>query len=349
MRKIIHIDMDAFYASVEMRDRPELRDVPMAVGGQSDRRGVLCTANYEARKYGVRGAMPTKTALKLCPKLVIVRPNFEKYSLASAQVREIFQEFTDHIEPLSLDEAYLDVTDCEQFNNSATLIAAEIRRRIFEKTGLTASAGIASNKLLAKLASDFKKPNGQFTCAPEKVDELIKTIPVGKIWGVGKVMNERLAQMNIKTCGELQAYSRYDLIHLFGKMGDLLFDFCRGIDEREVETDFERKSLSLEQTFERDLESVEEIKPLFTEMVEEVKEALEDYHDRTIKNLYVKIKYFDFQSKTIERQLPLETNNFWDLFLEKWSQDPRPLRLIGVGVKFQSTETEDCGQLQLNV
>lgn len=349
MRKIIHVDMDAFYASVEMRDRPELRGVPMAVGGQSDRRGVLCTANYEARKYGVRAAMATKTALKLCPKLVLIPPNFSKYSEASRQVFEIFRQFTDKIEPLSLDEAYLDVSECELFNNSATLIAAEIRKLIFEKTGLTASAGIAPNKLLAKLSSDFKKPNGQFTVAPDKIDEIIKTVPVGRIWGVGKVMNERLAQIGIKTCADLQEYPRHELIHSFGKMGDLLYDFCRGIDEREVETEFERKSLSVERTFNRDLESVEDIKPLFSEMVEEVRESLENYTDRTIKNLHVKIKYFDFQSTTIERQLNLNEENFWELFLERWQQDPRALRLVGVGVKFHSTETVDCGQLMLNV
>ncbi len=341
--------MDAFYASVEMRDRPELRNVPMAVGGSSDRRGVLCTANYEARKYGVRAAMPTKTALKLCPKLVLVKPNFHKYSEASQQVFEIFRSFTDKVQPLSLDEAYLDVTDCPHFNNSATLIAAEIRKIIFEKTGLTASAGIASNKLLAKLVSDFKKPNGQFTCDPQKTDELIKSIPVGKIWGVGKVMNERLLQMNIKTCEDLQAVPRHQLIQYFGKMGDHLFDFCRGIDEREVETEFERKSLSTERTFNRDLVIMEEIKPFFSEMVAEVIESLEDYSDRVVKNLHVKIKYFDFQSTTIERQLDLNEENFWELFLERWSQDPRPIRLVGVGVKFISNETEDCGQLLLNV
>lgn len=349
MRKIIHIDMDAFYAAVEMRDRPELRNVPMAVGGSSDRRGVLCTANYEARKYGVRGAMPTKTALKLCPKLVLVKPNFTKYAEASRIVFSIFREFTDKVEPLSLDEAYLDVTDCPEFNNSATLIAAEIRKRIFEKTGLTASAGIAPNKLLAKLSSDFKKPNGQFTVAPDQIHDLIKTIPVGKIWGVGKVMNERLGQMGVKTCEDLQAYPRHELIHLFGKMGDVLFDFCRGEDEREVETDFERKSLSVERTFNRDLDTIEDIRPIFEEIVEEVKESLEDYSDRIVKNLHIKIKYFNFQSTTIERQLEVKDENFWNLFLERWSEDPRALRLIGVGVKFHSTETEDCGQLMMNV
>ncbi len=341
--------MDAFYASVEMRDRPELRNVPMAVGGQSDRRGVLCTANYEARKYGVRGAMPTKTALKLCPKLVLVKPNFEKYSEASRQVFEIFRQFTDKIEPLSLDEAYLDVTDCTEFNNSATLIATEIRRRIFAKTGLTASAGIAPNKLLAKLASDFKKPNGQFTVAPDDIDDLIKSVPVGKIWGVGKVMNERLTSIGIKTCADLQEYPRHELIHSFGKMGDALFDFCRGHDDRDVESDFERKSLSVERTFDKDLDNLEEIKPLFSHLVEEVRESLEDYTDREIKNLHIKIKYFDFQSTTIERQLEMNEENSWTLFLERWSQDPRPVRLIGVGVKFHSTETEDCGQLMMNV
>lgn len=293
--------------------------------------------------------MPTKMAMKLCPKLILVKPDFKKYAEASQIVFEIFRSFTDKVEGLSLDEAYLDVTDCPHFNNSATLIAQEIRKIIFEKTGLTASAGIAPNKLLAKLASDFKKPNGQFTVAPDKIDEIIRATPVGKIWGVGKVLNERLAGMDIKTCQDMQQLSRLEMIQYFGKIGDALYDYSRGIDEREVETEFERKSLSVERTFNRDLYNLEEMTPFVLEMIEEVRESLKDYSDRVIKNLHVKIKYFDFQQTTIERQLEVSEENFWQLFVERWSQDPRALRLIGVGVKFASTETSDCGQLALNV
>jgi DNA polymerase-4 len=188
MKKIIHIDMDAFFAAVEMRDNPALRNVPMAVGGSSDRRGVISTSNYEARKFGVKSAMATAHALKLCPHLVLVRGRMQKYKEASDQIFEIFHEYTDLVQGLSWDEAYLDVTDCPLFQNSATLIAQDIRKKIFERTnGLTASAGIAPNKLIAKLSSDIKKPNGQFTVSPEEIENFIKGVPVERIWGIGKV------------------------------------------------------------------------------------------------------------------------------------------------------------------
>lgn len=326
--------MDAFFAAVEMRDRPELRNVPMAVGGSSDRRGVLCTANYEARKFGVRAAMPTSYALKLCPHLVLVKPHFSKYSEASEEVFKVFQEYTDLIEPLSLDEAYLDVTDNPTLFNSATWMAQEIRTKIFERTKLTASAGIGPNKLIAKMASDLNKPNGQFTIAPKDVEKFIKKVPVEKLWGIGKVTAKNLHEMGIKNCLDLQAYSRSELIHHFGKFGDMLFDFCRGIDDREVETEYERKSLGTEETFEKDIDDLDEMKEHILRMSSEIKEALEDFKDRMIKNLHVKIKYFDFKQTTIERQLDLTAENFIDLLEERWIQDPRPVRLLGVGVKF---------------
>lgn len=336
MRKIIHIDMDAFFASVEMRDNPALRNVPMAVGGSSDRRGVIATSNYQARKYGVRSAMATAHAKKLCPHLVLVRGQMSKYKEASSIVFDIFHEYTDKVQGLSLDEAYLDVTDVDLFNNSATLIAEDIRKKIFERTnGLTASAGIAPNKLLAKLACDFRKPNGQFTVSPPSVGDFIKNIPVEKIWGIGKVTASHMHAMNIKTCQDMQAYSRSDLIHHFGKFGDDLFDYCRGHDEREVRTEYKRKSLGTEETFSQDITQYDEMKDHIKRMVEEIKEDLQRYEDRTIKNLHVKIKYFDFKQTTIERQIPFTLENFLHLFEERWTQDPRPVRLLGVGVKFE--------------
>jgi DNA polymerase-4 len=341
MRKIIHIDMDAFFAAVEMRDNPELRNVPMAVGGSRDERGVISTSNYLARKFGVRSAMPTALARKLCPNLIVVRGRMSVYKEVSDQVFDIFYQYTDLVEGLSWDEGYLDVTNSPFCQNSATLMAREIRQKIFEKTGgLTASAGIAPNKLMAKMASDFNKPNGQFTVAPENVDEFIKTIPVEKLWGVGKVTAGIMHKMGIKTCHDLQTYSRSDLIHHFGKFGDLLFDFCRGIDERKVETEYERKSLGTEETFVKDLKSFDEMKSHVQRMVLELQEALEDYPERKIKNLHVKIKYFDFKSTTIERQLPFNGENFLQLLEDRWAQDPRPVRLLGVGVKFENTDEE---------
>lgn len=345
MRKIIHVDMDAFFASVEMRDNPALRNVPMAVGGSSDRRGVISTSNYEARKYGVKSAMPTKTALKLCPQLVLVRSHFDKYREASEQVFEIFHEFSDKVQGLSLDEAYIDVTDSPHFQGSATLIAQEIRKRIFERTQLTASAGIGPNKLIAKLASDVNKPNGLFTVTPQKVKDFIARVPVERIWGVGKVTAKHMHDLGIKTCLDMQSYTRSELIHHFGKFGDSLYDFCRGDDEREVETDYERKSLGTEETFSKDLDNFEEMKLHLIRMGQEVRESLRDYEDKTIKNLHIKIKYFDFKLTTIERQLPLSDENIIMLLEERWSQDPRPVRLLGVGVKFE--ETQEFSNVQL--
>lgn len=338
MRKIIHLDMDAFFASVEMRDNPALRNVPMAVGGSSDRRGVISTSNYEARKYGVRSAMPTSHAMKLCPQLVLVRSNFAKYHEASEKVFEIFHEFTPLVEGLSLDEAFLDVTDSEHFQGSATLIAQEIRRQIFLKTGLTASAGIGTNKLIAKLASDVNKPNGLYTVAPHQTGEFIQKMPIERIWGVGKVTAKRMHELGIKTCLDMQRYSRSELIYLFGKFGDTLYDFCRGMDDREVETEHERKSLGTEETFSKDIENFEEMKEHIIRMAQEVQESLENYQDKIIKNLHVKIKYFDFKQTTIERQLPLSSESFLKLLEERWRQDPRAVRLLGVGVKFEESK-----------
>lgn len=334
--------MDAFFAAVEMRDNPALRNVPMAVGGSKDRRGVISTSNYEARKYGVRSAMATAHALKLCPHLVLVRGRMEKYKEASDIVFEIFHEYTPLVQGLSLDEAYLDVTDCDLFNNSATLIAQDIRKKIFERTkGLTASAGIAPNKLLAKIASDYNKPNGQFTIAPHEVDEFIRNIPVEKIHGVGKVTAKHLHEMNIKTCGDMQKFSRSEMICHFGKFGDALYDYCRGIDEREVITEYERKSLGTEETFPKDIDNFEEMKVQVARMVEEVNDSLKDYADRKVKNLFVKIKYFDFKTTTIERVMPFSTENYLYLLEERWLQDPRPVRLLGVGVKFDDHDDEE--------
>lgn len=338
--------MDAFFASVEMRDNPALRNVPMAVGGSSDRRGVIATSNYEARKYGVRSAMATAHALKLCPHLVLVRGRMQKYKEASDIVFEIFREYTDLVQGLSWDEAYLDVTDSPLFNNSATLIAEDIRKQIEIRTnGLTASAGIGPSKLIAKLSCEIKKPNGQFTISPNQVDEFIRQVPVEKLWGVGKVTAKHMHDMGIKTCLDMQQYNRSEMIYHFGKFGDALFDFCRGVDEREVETEYERKSLGTEETFSKDINNYDEMKEHVARMVQEVKDSLIDYQDRTVKNLHVKIKYFDFKVTTIERQMPFSEENFLYLLEERWTQDPRAVRLLGVGVKFE--DEQELTQLPL--
>jgi DNA polymerase-4 len=336
MKKIIHIDMDAFFASVEMRDNPEFKNVPMAVGGSADSRGVIATSNYEARKYGVRSAMATAHALKLCPHLVVVKGHMHKYKEASDLVFKVFGEYTSLVQGLSWDEAYLDVTECELFNNSATLIAQDIRKKIFERTGgLTASAGIAPNKLLAKMASEMNKPNGQFTISPLEIGAFINQVPVEKIHGVGKVTAKYMHGMNIKTCLDLQRYSRLEMTHLFGKFGNDLFDYCRGTDNREVETEYERKSLGTEETYSKDLIDLVDMKENVKRMVDEIKNALKDYQDRKIKNLHLKIKYFDFKITTIERVMPFSEESFLFLLEQRWYEDPRPVRLLGVGVKFE--------------
>ncbi len=340
MRKIIHIDMDAFFASVEMRDNPSLRNKPIAVGGSSEHRGVLCTANYEARKFGVKSAMPSGLARRLCPNLVLVQPNFKKYSAASKDVFKIFQDYTDLIEPLSLDEGYLDVTASSAHRNSASLMAQEIRLRISKKLELTASAGISCNKLLAKMACDYNKPNGQFTVAPHEVEAFIKRVPIEKLWGIGKVTANRLHQLEIKNCDDLQKYSRQDLIHYMGKFGNNLYDYCRGIDEREVESEWERKSVGNEETFREDVSDLGEMKMITLRLAAELKETLEQYKDRIIKNLHVKIKYFDFKQTTIERQMNFSEQSFMTLLEERWNQDPRPVRLLGVGIKFVETKND---------
>ena len=261
MRKIIHIDMDAFYASVEQRDFPELRGKPVAVGWSSDR-GVVTTASYEARKFGVKSAMASKIALRMCPALIFVPPRFEVYHQVSLEIRNIFFEYTDLVEPLSLDEAFLDVTSNKKNIPSATLIAKEIKTRIKEKTGLTASAGISLNKFLAKIASDMIKPDGIFLISPEKAVEFVEKLPIEKFFGIGKVTAEKMHQMGIKNGFDLKQFTESELIKRFGKVGKYYYLNARAEDPREVNPNRIMKSLGAENTFPKDLndrESIENI------------------------------------------------------------------------------------------
>lgn len=248
MRKIIHVDMDCFFAAVEMRDNPALRDIPIAIGGSRERRGVISTANYPARKFGVRSAMPTGMALKLCPHLTLLPGRYEAYKEASRQIQAIFSRYTSLIEPLSLDEAYLDVTDSTHCHGSATLMAQEIRQTIFAELQLTASAGIAPVKFLAKIASDLNKPNGQYVITPADVPEFLRTLPLGKIPGVGKVSAAKLEAMGLRTCEDVQKYDLAMLLKRFGKFGRVLWERSQGIDERDVNNDRLRKSVGVERT-----------------------------------------------------------------------------------------------------
>lgn len=253
LRRIIHVDMDAFFASVEQRDNPELRNKPVVVGGSKEGRGVVAAASYEARRYGIHSAMPSRTAARLCPDAVFVRPRFERYKEISHQVISIFKSYTEVVEPLSLDEGFLDVTDNKRGIPLACEIAKQIRQEIFTETGLTASAGVAPNKFLAKIASEYRKPNGLTVIAPERVENFLLTLPVRKFPGVGPHTESKLQAHGFFTAADLRKVSDADLRNKFGKFGGWLYKVCRGLDDREVNGSRDRKSLGAEDTFEQDL------------------------------------------------------------------------------------------------
>lgn len=351
MRKIIHIDMDCFYAAVETKYRPELKGKPLGVGGPAQSRGVVCTANYEARKFKVRSAMPSSMAVRLCPNLILIPPNFALYKKESKAVRQILERFTTEIEPLSLDEAYLDVTNCTLFNGSATLIAKEIRKQIQDELQLNASAGIAPNKFLAKIASDWNKPNGQFTITPKEIDEFMKTLKVEKIFGVGKVTAAKMHEHGLMTCGDVQQRSIQELTYLFGSRGPELYDMARGIDDRPVITHWERKSLTVEETYDRDLPDVEDC-------VKQLKGLYEDWEGRMLRNpeyrerirgYVVKLKFNDFKNTTHEtssRQWPT-LEDFEALLRKAWDRKSMPVRLVGLGVRLETEKQPTEDRLQL--
>ncbi|WMW80485.1 DNA polymerase IV [Undibacterium cyanobacteriorum] len=342
-QKIIHCDCDCFYASVEMRDDPRLRELPLAIGGQADQRGVIATCNYVARKFGVRSAMPTSQALKLCPDLVVMRPNMEKYRIASRQIAAIYRDYTELVEPLSLDEAYLDVTHAKQHQGSATRIAQEIRARIAAEVGITASAGVAPNKFLAKIASDINKPDGLYVILPEQVSEFVANLPVAKLFGVGKVTAQKLHQLGVNQCSDLLTWSLADLVAHFGKLGSSLYSLCRGVDTRTVEPSSERKSVSVEETYSRDL-------PDLAACIAEVPElyaALQKQVDRTkahehINKLNIKIRFKDFKQTTVEcRAQELSEAKFVELLTTGFERRKLPVRLLGLGIGLAAKPRDD--------
>lgn len=342
MKKIIHIDMDCFFAAVEMRDDPKLRDIPIAIGGSADRRGVISTCNYPARKFGIRSAMATAQALKRCPGLTVLRGNMEKYKQVSHQIREIFRRYTDRIEPLSLDEAYLDVTESDRHRGSATLIADEIRQTIERELGLTASAGVAPVKFLAKIASDINKPNGQFVITPEEVDSFVKTLPLEKIPGVGKVTINKLHQLDLYTGADIQDYDQALLLRHFGKLGHSLWRRAHGLDNRDVDVVRVRKSVGVERTFPNDLYSRDDCLPLVESLFEELTRRLERVlQQRTICRQGIKLKFNDFTQTTVEHRCAeldrIMFDNLLDEALER--QEGRGIRLLGLSVGL-NTENE---------
>ena len=302
MRKIIHVDMDAFYASVEQRDDPELRDKPVAVGGSRER-GVVMAASYEARKFGIHSAMPSVTAKRKCPDLVFVRPRFDVYTAVSHQIREIFAEHTPLVEPLSLDEAYLDVTENRQEIASATEIAEQIRAKIHKETGLTASAGVSYNKFLAKLASDQRKPDGLFVITPRKGPAFVETLPVGKFHGIGPVTKAKMERLGICNGADLKAKSLIFLQQQFGKAGAYYYGIARGIDERPVCADRVRKSIGAENTFSADLFTFEEARAALQPLVEKVWRYSDGKTTRG-HTVTLKVKYADFHQITRSRTVP---------------------------------------------
>ena len=343
MRKIIHIDMDCFYAAIEMREDPSLKGKPLGIGGSADRRGVLCTANYEAREFGVRSAMSTAYALRLCPQLELRPTRFALYREVSASIHEIFQQYTDLIEPLSLDEAFLDVTDCNQCRGSASLIAQEIRERIFVKEQLTASAGISVNKYLAKIASDWQKPNGQFLVAPGDIEEFVYKLPVKKIFGVGKAMQQKLKRIGVEYCSDLQHFSKPELVEKFGKFGLRLYDLCRGIDLRPVDNHRDRKSLSVEETFSQDLPDLtsclEQLPTLFEKFQQRLAKFQQSDLSKPISKQFVKVKFHDFSQTTVEMTtVDLSVDLFKQLLASGFKRGEKPVRLLGVGVGFKEQD-----------
>ncbi|WP_316634882.1 DNA polymerase IV [uncultured Flavobacterium sp.] len=349
-RKIIHIDMDAFYASVEQMDNPALRGKPVAVGG-SENRGVVSAASYEARKFGVRSAISGVLAKKYCPDIIFVRPRFDRYKEISSKIHKIFHEYTDLVEPLSLDEAYLDVTQNKKGNPSASLLAQEIRMRILNEVGLSASAGISINKFVAKIASDVNKPNGQKTVNPDEVEAFLEELPIRKFYGVGKVTTEKMYQLGIFTGTDLKSKSLEFLEKHFGKSGAFYYKVVRGIHNSEVKSDRITKSVAAEHTFDVNLSS--EI--FMLEQLDRIAVSLEKRlkkHNISGKTVTLKIKYSDFTQQTRSKTLPyfisdksLIIETVEELLYQERMRDS--VRLLGISLSNLNTEEKKAVVVQL--
>ncbi len=354
MRKIIHIDMDAFFASIEQRDNPDLQGKPVAVGGNSQR-GVVAAASYEARKFGVHSAMPSARAAKLCPNLIFVKHRFDVYREASYIIRSIFQSYTDLVEPLSLDEAYLDVTHVKKGPPSATLIARAIKQEIKAQTQLTASAGVSYNKFLAKTASDVDKPDGLFVILPEQADEFLATLPIRKFYGIGKVTAEKMKTAGIFRGEDLRKISLEDMIRRYGKAGDYYYHICRGIDQREVKPHRERKSVSAERTFSKELMRLEEVNEKLAPIIDEVWKRYTKGNAKG-KTIVLKVKYGDFRQITKSHTDPevIDTQeqfqNSVNALLTTSLLNEEGIRLLGVGISnFQQEQKDQDLQLTLKL
>lgn len=351
-KKIIHVDMDAFFAAVEQRDHPEYRGKPLIIGGDPNSRGVVSTCSYEARKFGIHSAMPTSQAFRLCPQGIFVGCNFDKIKEASNQIHEIFHKYTDLVEPLSLDEAYLDVTVNKINEPSATKIAQMIRKDIFETTRLTASAGVSYNKFIAKVSSDFNKPDGITVITPKDAQEFILKLPIRKFWGVGKVTEKKMLKLGIKTGRDLFKYKRYELIEIFGKSGPFYYDIVRGIDHREVEIHRIRKSIGRENTFKEDLIDKDKLIDFLHTVAARVETDLKKQSKKAL-TITLKVTYHDFTKITRSITAPSHLYKAKDIMLYVVSLVPKTLigekavRLLGISTSnFQGEEEDKYGLMQ---
>ena len=349
-RKVIHVDMDAFFAAVEQRDRPELRGKPVIVGGSPQGRGVVSTASYEARRFGVHSAMPCSRAFRLCPQGIFLRPRFEAYQAVSNVVRAIFHDHTDLVEPVSLDEAYLDVTQNRHGIPSATEVAERIRREIFEQTSLTASAGVGPNKFIAKVASDMNKPDGLMVVPPARVREFLERLPVKKIPGIGPVTGRRCEELGIRSCCDFLKFDDTQLLRVFGKSGRHFLRLARGLDPRPVVADSERKSVSIEDTFPEDLIAPDESLAALEQLARGLEERLEK-HGLLGRTVVLKVKYGDFRQITRQRSLGIAIRSRRSLLatarelLLETEVGRKPVRLLGLGVTHLLSDEEAHQQL----
>ncbi|SEN89708.1 DNA polymerase IV [Vreelandella aquamarina] len=347
MRKIIHCDCDCFYAAVEMRDNPALTDIPIAIGGSVEQRGVVATCNYPARAFGIHSAMPMAQALKRCPHLTVIRGDMAKYKAVARQVFAIYRDVTELIEPLSLDEAFLDVSEVTLHHGSATRMAEAIRHRVKQEVGITVSAGVAPNKFLAKIASDWRKPDGLFVITPDDIDAFVQQLPVKKIHGVGPRTAEKLAELGIQTGADLRARPLTELVERFGRFGHRLHELSHGRDERPVKTHRERKSISTEQTYSQDLPTLEACRRQLPELIGDLERRYARLDPApAVRGVMVKIKFNDFTQTTVEHADPAPNlEQFETLLNVGWARGERPVRLLGVG--YRLAEETAAQQLSL--
>ncbi len=353
-RKIIHIDMDAFYASVEQRDHPELRGRPVIVGGQPNSRGVVAACSYEARKFGIHSAMPASRAARLCADAVFIAPRFNAYRQVSQQINQIFRRYTPLVEPLSLDEAYLDVSQSEDFQGSATLIARAIKEQIQQTTGLTASAGVSYNKFLAKMASDMDKPDGLTLITPDQGLSFIQQLPIGKFHGIGRATEKKMQALGVMNGADLARWSEVELLQRFGKAGHYYFNVAHGVDDRPVRSHRVRKSLGKEQTYQQDLLDPDKIREALVEIAQQLALAMQE-KQLSGRTLTIKLKYDNFEQITRSRSTESAITACAEMLpiinelLEKTEVGRRKVRLLGVTLSSlgSRTDSETADQLGL--